>query len=71
MDKWFAKSKTIWGLVIAFLVTILPEMGISFTEDDGALFTSMFDMVLEVISLGFAAYGRFVATEPLTINKAE
>lgn len=63
--KAFLKSKTILGITIPFLVALLPQFGVSFTEEDGALITDMWDAVIQAVSLMYAAYGRTVAKGPL------
>lgn len=69
MNKFFVKSKTIWGLTVAFAIGVLPVLGVSFTAEDSVLFTELFDSILQTASLAFAAYGRVVASAPLTVTQ--
>jgi len=61
----FAKSKTILGIMVTFLVALLPQFGITFTGEDGALITQAWDAVVQAITLSVAFYGRVVAKGPL------
>lgn len=60
-----AKSKTILGIVVTFLVALLPQFGITFSSDDGALITQAWDSAVQAISLALAFYGRVVAKGPI------
>jgi uncharacterized membrane protein (DUF441 family) len=59
------KSKTILGIVLTALISLLPQFGISFTADDSAMITGAWDAVIQALTLGFAFYGRVVAKGPL------
>lgn len=69
--KWALTSKTIAGAVIALLVTLLPMFGLTFTADDAALFNTTVDQALQVAGSILAIYGRFTATQTLTVGKPE
>jgi|7_EtaG_2_1085326.scaffolds.fasta_scaffold156085_2 hypothetical protein len=66
--KFFLKSKTVIGIVIPVLIQLAPLVGLSLTSDDTALINSTVDQLLQLASLGFAMYGRFVAKEPLKLG---
>ena len=66
--KWFAKSKTIWGVILGALPILLPAIGLGFGEEDHQLIGGFADAIIEVIAVALVVYGRFVATEPLKIK---
>ncbi len=61
MDKFFLKSKTIIGIVVSILPTLLPELGVSFTAEDGALINQSVDSVIQGAGAVLAVWGRFMA----------
>lgn len=65
MLKLMAKSKTILGIVLVALVALLPELGIQFTDDDAALISTFWDLVLQTVGASLGIYGRVVAKGPL------
>jgi len=60
-DKFFLKSKTIWGVIVMALPALLPVLGISLGADDTALITATGDQVMTAIGGLIAVYGRFKA----------
>ena len=66
--KWFLKSKTIWGVIISIIPTLLPAFGVSFSADDVALVSSFGDTVMQTVGAILAIYGRVKAKDTLTIS---
>lgn len=66
IDKWITKSKAVWGAILAMLVAILPNFGISFTADDSALLSQTADVVLQAALMLFTVYGRYSASTNVT-----
>jgi len=69
--KFFLKSKTIIGVIVGILPSILPQLGVSFSVEDGQLINDFVDLTIEVVGAALAIYGRFVAEEPLTVKKEQ
>ena len=67
-NKWFVKSKTLIGIVISVLPTILPALGISFGADDLQLVNGFVDASIQLIGASLAIYGRWVATQPVSVR---
>lgn len=61
MDKFFLKSKTIIGILITFLVAFLPQVGISFSAEQGQFIAGNVDIVIQALSTLWGVYGRFDA----------
>ena len=61
MNKYFLKSKTIWGIIVMALPALLPVLGLSLTPDDTTLITQTGDSVMTAIGGILAVYGRFSA----------
>ena len=57
------KSKTIWGIVIAAMPVVAGLLGVSFSDAETQQLTESF---ITIFGLAVAAYGRAVATGPLT-----
>lgn len=57
--KWFLKSKTILGLVVSILPTLLPAVGVSMQEGDTALISNTYDAIIQLAGVIIAVYGRF------------
>lgn len=68
MDKFFLKSKTIIGILVIAVVSLAPEIGISFSSDDGVFVNQLVDQIVQTAGLVVAAYGRFVADGRLSIS---
>ncbi|KKN14834.1 hypothetical protein LCGC14_0992140 [marine sediment metagenome] len=67
-NKWFVKSKTIIGIFLSILPTILPAFGVSFGADDVQLVNGFVDALIQLAGVSLAVYGRFVATQPITVK---
>ena len=75
--KWFAKSVTMWGVLIMILTAVVPVMGpvLGFTvvpadiAQFGKAGTDLINALGSVIGAGMALYGRWKATVPLSITK--
>lgn len=67
-SKWFALSKTIVGILVSLLTVLLPEVGVEFGSEEGALITQGWDAIIVALSSAFAMYGRFAATTTLTVT---
>ena len=66
--KWFLQSKTVIGILIPVIIQVLPLVGISLSADDTALINSTVDQLIQLAGLALALYGRFVATDKLTVT---
>ena len=64
--KSFLSSKTIWGIILASLATVLQRLHINLVPGD---VDNIAADIAQVIGLLFAAYGRAVATQPLVAVK--
>ena len=67
-NKWFVKSKTILGIFLSVLPTILPIFGVSFGEDDAKLINGFVDASIQLAGVALAIYGRWVAKESVSIK---
>lgn len=67
-DKFFLKSKTIIGVIVSILPALLPELGISFSVEDGQLINNSVDAVIQGIGAVLAVYGRFVAADGVSLT---
>ena len=61
------KSKTIIGIILAMLPALAVQLGVSFTENDGAMISQAVDLVVQLAGSGLAIYGRWVADVPLSV----
>lgn len=64
VKSWY-KSKTLWGILIAFGAQALTSAGFTVGADEQA---SMVDMVMKLVEFGglaFAAYGRIKSTKAI------
>jgi len=68
MNKFFLKSKTIIGVVVTILPTLLPILGVSFSTEDAQLISSMGDAVIQAFGAILAVYGRFVAKNDIGLT---
>lgn len=68
MNKFFLKSKTIIGILISALPTLLPALGFSFSVDDAQMVSTTVDAVVQAGGLLLALYGRFVSDTKITIT---
>ena len=56
-------SKTVWGIIITLVATVLKQVGIVGVEATDL--TSILDLVAQLGGLLFALYGRIVAKGPI------
>jgi hypothetical protein len=61
VQKFFLKSKTVWGVIVMALPTLLPVLGVNLGQDETALITSTGDQFVTAIGGLLAIYGRFKA----------
>lgn len=61
MDKFFLKSKTILGVILSVLPTLLPALGINFGADDAQMINATLDSLVQAAGALLAVYGRFKA----------
>lgn len=67
-SKMFLKSKTVIGVVIAALPTLLPALGVDFSAADGQFVSSSVDAIIQGVGSILALYGRFVAKDKLKVK---
>ena len=63
--KQFWKSKTVWGIAISALPTILQLFGVPVPSGVGELL----NQILVATGSGLAVYGRVKAVDKLTLKK--
>jgi len=68
MEKFFLKSKTILGVIVTMLPTLLPALGISFGAEDAQLISNTGDALIQVGGAMLAVYGRFVAKHDIGLT---
>lgn len=68
MMKFFLKSKTIIGIIVSILPALLPQFGVHFTADDGALINHVADLTVQLAGAVLAGYGRVVAKDSLSLT---
>jgi len=75
VGKFFLRSKTVWGALIAIVFSGLAAAGIDVPKDmqdsfTGVVFKFLEDQSSLVAMIGgiIALIGRFVATNPITIK---
>lgn len=61
VKPWW-KSKTIWAAVIAFLMSVAPELGIMSPDDAAGVGGDLTDIIAGLFA-GFAIYGRVRARQ--------
>lgn len=59
--KWFLKSKTVWGAIVATAPIWLKAVGVDIGEDNLGLLSKYGNDILGVIGTGLVLYGRFKA----------
>lgn len=69
MSKFFLRSKTVIGALIAGLPAVLGAFGVSVPElgQLGDSVMSWLDATNEIVGMAIAIYGRFQATDPVTL----
>ena len=68
MTKNIVKSRTIWGVIIAALPTILPIFGVDLTKSDYELIATMGNQFITLTGSALAIYGRYIAKQRLRIR---
>jgi len=68
MDKIFLKSKTVWGVIVMVLPTLLPMLGLNLVGDDASLITNTGDALMTFIGGVLAIYGRVKADTSITLT---
>ena len=70
-SKWIAKSKTLWGAIIAALPVLAPIFGLDLSPDDVAQIgdsgVSVIDAAFGVVGGLLVIYGRLTASQPATM----
>jgi len=66
MEKFFLKSKTILGVILAALPTILPIVGVSWGANDGQLVSDGWDAAIQLAGAITAIIGRFKASDKIS-----
>jgi|TARA_B110000908_G_scaffold88114_1_gene105056 hypothetical protein len=61
MNKFFLKSKTLWGVIVTLLPVLLPILGVTFAEGSESLITETGDAFVQLLGAALAVYGRFDA----------
>ena len=61
-QKWFLKSRTLWGALIAFVPTVFATLGLGDIQDlpfinDSGL--QVIDALNELVGLGLVAWARY------------
>lgn len=69
--KWYLKSKTTWGIIVGALPVLAQLIGLGLGSDDIELISDTGDAILTAAGMLFAAYGRFVAKEPLSFTRKQ
>ncbi len=59
MKKFFLKSKTVQGGILALAPVLLPMLGVSWGADETELLNSTMDTVLQAIGVLWIAYARW------------
>jgi|TARA_Y100000310_G_C20575698_1_gene760289 hypothetical protein len=71
MDKFFLKSKTIWGAIVAALPGALTAIGVDWpsadTESIGGQVVFMLDSWNEAIGAALVVWGRIKAVDTLKL----
>jgi len=66
-NKWIVKSKTFWGIVIMVLPAILPLVGVEDGAEVAGMADAVFNSLLTFVGGALALYGRFKATDSVTL----
>lgn len=69
MSKFFLKSKTVIGALIAGLPAVLGAFGVTVPELGGLgdTLVTWLDASNEIVGMAIAIYGRFQATDAVTL----
>ena len=66
-QKWAIHSKTIVGALVAFLIAVGPQFGITFGTDEAAIVNEFVDALLAFLALALTYVGRRDARDDLTL----
>jgi len=66
-QKWAIRSKTIVGALVAFLIAVGPQFGITFGTDEAAIVNEFVDSLLAFLALALTYVGRRDARDDLTL----
>ena len=66
-QKWAIRSKTIVGALVAFLIAVGPQFGITFGTDEAAIVNEFVDALLAFLALALTYVGRRDARDDLTL----
>lgn len=67
-EKFILHSKTFLGLLLPFLTTYLPMLGVPFGVDESALVLTAFDAVVIAIGHVLSLYGMITSTTLKTLK---
>ena len=62
--SWY-KSKTLWGILIAFGAQALTSAGFTVGAEEQSTLVDMVMKIVEIGALAFAAYGRISSTKAI------
>ncbi|MEE8288903.1 MAG: hypothetical protein V3R25_05775 [Nitrosomonadaceae bacterium] len=71
-NKWFLKSKTVYGVIIAMLpniVALLSTVGVPVSEDVMGMFQETGEIMFNAVGALLAVYGRVNADTNLTLER--
>lgn len=60
-EKWMLKSKTVWGVILMGVPTLLTVFGVSLPEGSIENADTLAKHAIEAIGAALALYGRFAA----------
>lgn len=66
--KFFLKSKTILLALPGLAVVLGPMFDLQISSEEGVMFTQLADSIVTTVSLFGTIWGRFVASEKVTIS---
>ncbi len=71
-NKWFLKSRTVYGVIIAMLpniVALLSTVGVPVSEDVMSMFQETGEIMFNAVGALLAVYGRVKADTSLTLER--
>jgi hypothetical protein len=66
-QKWAIRSKTIVGALVAFLIAVGPQFGITFGTDEAAIVNEFVDSLIAFLALALTYTGRRDARDDITL----
>ena len=66
-QKWAIRSKTIVGALVAFLIAVGPQFGITFGTDEAAIVNEFVDALIAFLALALTYTGRRDARDDITL----